>query len=374
MRSGEAIDNKVDPTSTTFFDRIGAEEFRDWYTERQFVENIRNGQAYFNGPAPVKPPERHSPSSLLQCHRKIYYNQRNAPEESADPHGIFWFGSRFEEELAVPFLQNIVANEDAFVTNSLWIDFSTETEAATLQIRGETDPVIVDEEGKPLLLFEIKTKRTVKNLTEPNRHHKAQAHAYMRGLSEKYDRAIDESIIIYGGRTTLNLKTFRVTFDEEFWNDTVLNWAENHTVYRLEEELPPADPEYDWECEFCSFRERCGKGSESYDSAGPLGLLPRYEEYPRQKLVEYLEAHNAALLPSLAQKHPDLAKQYGVCDWYCDTCESGFSWEPDNRTSPTGSRLCPSCAETDRLSYLMDPPLDVQQAGIVDSGGNNEPK
>ena len=49
---------------------VSNESFNDWYDERQFRQNILEGKPYFNGPSPLKPPERHTPSKLLQCHRK----------------------------------------------------------------------------------------------------------------------------------------------------------------------------------------------------------------------------------------------------------------------------------------------------------------
>jgi hypothetical protein len=70
-------------------EQIDAEGLEEWYREREFARNIRDGQLYFSGPSQVPDPERHSPSQLMQCHRKIVYRQENAPEETADPEGIF---------------------------------------------------------------------------------------------------------------------------------------------------------------------------------------------------------------------------------------------------------------------------------------------
>jgi CRISPR-associated exonuclease Cas4 len=142
-----------------FAQRIGAESFEEWYAEREFARNIREGRPYFNGPSPVPDPERHSPSNLLQCHRKVAYRQANAPEESEAPEGIFWSGRLFEEEVAVPYLRDVVAGEDTYIRNSMWIDDSVETpNGEELRFRGSTDPVLVDRESEPLLVTEVKTK------------------------------------------------------------------------------------------------------------------------------------------------------------------------------------------------------------------------
>jgi CRISPR/Cas system-associated exonuclease Cas4 (RecB family) len=351
--------------------RIGSEAFRDWYHHRQTVENIRNGQPYFNGPSPVTPPERHSPSRLLQCHRKTYYSQLNAPEETTDPRGIFWFGTHFEEDLVLPFLQDAVADEETFVCNSLWVDFVVETDVGEIRIRGETDPVVVDSDSAPLLLFEIKTKRTVDNVTEPNRHHKAQAHAYMHGLSEKYERDIDQAVILYGGRTSLEIRPFLIEFDEAFWNETLITWAETQTTYRLDEELPPASPEYNWECEFCPYRERCGEGDLAYGDSTPTGLLPGFPEYPRKKVVDYLEAHQGVgLTPTLAWEYPDLAEEYRVYDWQCSRCDATHDWQIENSTETDYSTPdCPACTGIGPPGQLVDPGLNEQQPPEGINGG-----
>lgn len=345
-------------------DAMSAADFDCWYREREFRRNIEQGTPYFNGPRKPQPATRHSPSRLLKCHRQTYYQQRNAPEETADPNGIFWVGSRFEEDIIVPFLREAVAGENEYVTNSLWIDFTVATDAGELRIKGETDPVIVTSEYEPILLTEIKTKDSLEHTSEPNRHHRAQVHAYMKGLSEKHDQNVSEAVILYASRKTLDVQPFHVEFDPWFWRQTVLNWAETNTTYRLREELPPADPEYDWECSFCAYRERCGKGDSDHGDLDPIGLLPNFVEYPREKLVEYLRAQEEAkLTPVLAHLHPDLVRQYGVLDWKCRGCGAKFEWdEVEFETSSSSKPLCPSCVQDGRETTLTAPQPSRQAA------------
>jgi CRISPR/Cas system-associated exonuclease Cas4 (RecB family) len=350
-------------STTSILQSITADRFEGWYRERKFRQNIREGKPYFNGSSPVPPSNRHSPSSLLQCHRKIVYRQENAPEERPDPKGIFWVGSRFEEELALPFLQDTVTGTGAYACNSLWVDFTVETNAGELRIKGETDPCIVDAEGEPLLLTEIKTKQSVENVDVPNRHHRAQAHAYMWGLSEKYDRSVTDAVILYGGRTSLDVRCFHVEFDPEFWTETVLEWAAQHTMYRLDRELPPPDPAFQWECEFCSYRERCGQGETSYTDVDSVGLLPGLTEYPRVKLVEYLDAYpEAKLTPELAGQYPELARSHGAYDWVCEACAKEWLWDGvDWDDASSGLPDCPRCAAEGIPASLGGPSPPVQR-------------
>ena len=356
-------------TVTELLDRLSAKRHREWYQERQWRKNIENGQSYFNGPGTVPESERHSPSQLLQCHRKIVYRQENAPAEQPDPRGIFWFGTKFEEDLLFPFLDRAVTGMDTYVQNSIWIDFTIETEVGELRIKGSTDPVIVDPDAVPILLTEIKTKDSISNVTEPNCHHRAQVHAYLAGLSEKFDEELTDAAIVYGSRESLDVKTFHVSFDEEFWQQVVLDWASTHTQYRIDNELPPAEPEYDWECRFCSYRNRCGKGDSPHSDLGSNGLIPRFNSYPRRKVIEYLEAHpEERLTPTLAHQYPGLVDAYGVSDFYCSSCESEIGWQAvDTVDDP----FCPQCVDRGTISILTVPISGSQSRWQEDSKEQN---
>ncbi|WP_146047449.1 CRISPR-associated protein Cas4 [Haloferax marisrubri] len=341
-------------------DTVGTGHFDDWQNEREFRENIRTGKPYFNTPPPVKPAKQHNPSQLNQCHRKIYYRQLNAPDERESPDGIFWTGTKFEEEVAMPYLEAVVRGQ-GYVRNSMWVDYTLDTEHGDIRIRGETDPVIVDSESRPLLLTEIKTKRSVDHLTAPNEHHVAQLFAYMEGLSREWETEVREGLVIYGDRTNLSIKPFFIRFDSKRWDELVIRWAESHTEYRLNEELPPAAPEFPWECEFCSYRHRCGQSDETHHKdLGPDGILPGID-YPEERIVEYLRANpNYKLLPSLATVFPDLTDEFQVHDWVCEACPSTTPYD----SHPTGQTMqqCPHCRERGVCASLQDPEPEVQKS------------
>jgi len=343
-------------------DRISNREFTEWYSEQQFQTNILEGQAYFNGPSPPKDPDRHSPSKLLQCHRKASYARQNAPREGTPPEGLFWIGSEFEEEVIVPFLQDITTPE-TYVTNSLWIDAEIVVDGTTLQLRGSTDPAIVTSEADPVLLTEIKTTSSLDHLSEPKEHHRAQLHTYLYALNEEHQYDIRTGLIVYGCRKTLDIEVFHVEFDAEFWGE-VVEWMAEQTAYEQADELPPATPEREWECSYCSFKERCGKGDKPFSDVGHTGLLPLFDGYDRQNLEEYLEAHtdaNAKLTPTLAHHFPELVEGYGAYDWSCPRCDEMYPWNAidwDGNTSDPP--LCPACLDDGELLTLSGPDPSVQ--------------
>jgi len=209
----------------------------------------------------------------------------------------------------------------------LYVDFEVAGDDVTLQLAGSTDPVVVDREGDPILPTEIKTKKSVEHVTEPNEHHKAQLHAYLVGLSKKHDTNLSRGVLIYGSRESFDIEIFDVEFDQAFWEQTVVEWAAEHTEYRLNSQLPPAEPRFGWECNFCPYQHRCGKSEKPFSDLGVRGFVPQME-YPKEQVVDYLEAHSEAkLTPTLAAAYPILAKAYGTTDWKCTACGEQYPFD-----------------------------------------------
>lgn len=335
-------------------DAVSNASFNNWYQEQQFTENILEGRPYFNGASPPPSAKKHSPSKLLQCHRKVRYYAENAPQEGDPPQGLFWVGSKFEEEIIVPYLLEAVTTEETYVRNSMWIDTEIETESSSVRVKGVTDPVIVDPDGDPILVTEIKTTSSLEYLDGAKPHHEAQLHAYMHALDEEHDRSIRDGMLLYGSRDTLDLAAFHVPFDERFWTETVVEWMEQQTQYRADGELPPGDPTFDWECDTCPFRNRCGETDAPFQDEGFTGLLPGLDSYRKQQLVEYFDAApDAKLTPTLAEEFPSLAEEHGVYDWECPACGAMYGWE---MIDPGGqSTLCERCAEEGDLVSLAVP-------------------
>jgi CRISPR/Cas system-associated exonuclease Cas4 (RecB family) len=341
---------------------ISNQDFTDWYHERQVEKNILQGQAYFNGPSPPKSPERHAPNKLRQCHRKTWYNRLNAPEEDTTPEGLFRFGTDFEENVIVPYLQDRTP-EGTYVQNSIWIDCEIPTGDTTLQVRGSTDPAIVTADADPLLVTEVKTTSSLDHISKPKPHHLAQLHSYLYALDDEYDHPVEHGVLLYGSRDTLDIKLFPVTFDEDVWA-TGVEWLSTQTKYQSNNELPPPDPEIDWECSYCSYRNRCGKAETPYSDIGAEGLLPLFDAYDRRSLEDYLEAYadaGAKVTPTLAHKFSDLVDSYGAYEWSCVACSSTFRWDDVDWSGDTDEPpLCPDCVDTGDFVLLSGPEPENQ--------------
>lgn len=361
--AGRTVDHIAHISRDDLIESATDDTFREWFEDRQTAENVLEGQSYFNKPPTRKEPDRHSPSQLRQCKRKMSYRRQNAPQEGEKPDGIFWTGSAVEEQLVVPYLQDVVTTGDTYVANSLWVDFEVDVDGSTLRVRGSTDPAIVTAIGEPLLVFEVKSTTSIDRLEEPKTRHRAQLQAYLYGLDREYDHAVVDGVVFYVSRETLAVKTFHEPFNPDFWADTT-QWMGELTEHETAGNLPPADPETSWECGYCSFRNRCGEADTPFSDVGYDGLLPLFDEYDRQNLEEYLQAHEepeARLTPSLAHKHLDLVERYGAYDWSCVACGATYEWEAVNWDGNVDDPpFCPACIETGDMVTLSGPEPDDQ--------------
>lgn len=337
---------------TTSFDR--------WYNEYQITQNIKNGKPFFNGSSKPKPAGNFRASELLQCHRKIFYKHHKAPSETTLPQGQFFVGNKFEHELAEEFLEDAISAENRYIQNDLWAQVTINSELGSITINGSTDPVIVDKVGEPFLPAEIKTTSSIEYRSSPSEHHLAQLHSYMVGLSDKWNKNIDYGILLYADRDSLGTKAFKVPFDREFWQERVIPWLKSNTYYRVFGFLPPAEPEQDWECDYCPYQHRCGAGGTGFEDEKPGGFLPMFTDYPESKVKEYLDSHDdAKLTPSLANTHPTVAAQHDVHDWVCTDCDARIPWDQVEWEGGEGPP-CPECDEEDNPGRLRDPTTDEQ--------------
>lgn len=336
-------------------DKITPAEWERWYLYYLRQENAREGKPWMLSAAPVPNPEKHAPSRVKKCHRKGYYNAANAPEEDDEPRGIFFMGRRVENDLVIEFLSD-VTERDLIVGNDLDIYYTVEHNGVELYISGDTDPVVLDSSGTPILPSEIKTAENLPDAPRP--WHKAQIHAYIYGVRERYDADVDHGLLLYFSRESLDMTVFDVSFDPEFWEE-VLDWTVQQTEYREQGVLPPAEPEYGWECEYCAYRHRCGQSDQPFEDHEPEGFLPGIE-YPVQKVREYLSAHpEAELTPTIAAQYPELVEEHAVQDWTCSRCKSRYAWGSLDWDGNLDSMPnCGSCAEDGYPVELRGPRPD----------------
>ncbi len=380
----------------SFRQHLDEQSFRDWHLLQERQRNAEEGYGDTrNDPSHMPDATDHSPSNLLNCHRMTEYKANNTPREDDLPYGIFKFGHDFEAYIE-QFLQDEVATPTTEVRNVERIKFDVDG----VTFVGSTDPVIFNDAGEPIALFEVKTSKNTHFVQRSaKKRHRAQAHAYAKGLQEKYELESPPTVFyIYGGREDLDVVMHEEEFDTAFWEDTVIDWAKENTEHRKQDGLPPkVDPDGDmsYMCGYCDFAERCGNYEPSSESPNspkyvesvddywwddsintdfqntvtdlPVkGFLP-LKKYPEDAVVAHIATYDdVKLTPTLAVQYPALVegadrdqeetdrlnRLYGVAperevaDWVCDKCLSTFEfgtfdWDGDLDDLPS----CPDCPD-----------------------------
>lgn len=401
----ESLTNMTTESTTTetpivdaLSEHLTEQAFEDWHQLNIQEQNKEEGyDETRNDPTYIPDDTMHSPSKLLGCHRNIEYAARNAPEEESLPHGIFKFGHDFEDYIEA-FLSDVIVDDDHEVRNVIETDVNVDG----LTISGTTDPVVFDDDGTPVALFEVKTTKDTYHVRNDgvDTQHLAQAHAYAMGIKQKF--GLDEHLpifFVYGGREDLDVFISQEEFDVKFWESEVLEWAKENTEYRQRDELAPPlpdDSDKKYMCGYCSFKERCGayepesaspNADEYVESVDPYwwnddiktsvqnthedmgveGFLPM-TKYPEATVVAHLASYpDVKLTPTLAVTYPGLVDNgetpperlsniYGVApqrevqDWICTKClntfEFGqFNWDGHFENVPT----CPDCPDNAEL-------------------------
>ncbi|WP_302083066.1 PD-(D/E)XK nuclease family protein [Salinibaculum rarum] len=399
----------TDSIGDNLTERLSAQRFLDWQYSREQQRNLDDGYANRNDPTTKQDGKTHSPSSLLNCHRMNYYQDRGAPEEDPAPYGTFEFGHHFEEMWETFLMQNIIGPNE-FVKNPLHIDF----EEGDIRITGSSDPVLIDKRGKPFLITECKTTGSLHFVKRdgPKTKHKAQMHAYARGMQKKFNLEEPPAMcIVYAGRESFDVELFFVDFDVDFWENEVLEHAEEETRYQLMDTLPPAvNDDQQYMCGYCPFSKRCGnykpgpyptkiEGGENgrasniglnadedwgtwigdmdyhfddtiadlvkdgFDEQPVKGFIP-LKQYDEEAVIDHLQAHDdVQLTPTVATQYPWLlngvnvpdrvVKTYGeipkrdVHNWHCSSCENTKPFDANNWDGDFDTiPSCSACGET----------------------------
>lgn len=372
---------------------IESESFDSYWYKQIATRNEEENHPERNDPSHSWPIGRFEPHKLGSCKRQWMYHWLNAPQEDPDPHGIFAIGHFMEEEIIEPWLVNEFEPEltvnnaihvstiveeiniednqpDPPVETGITVDvpddipINTNTQKQTqnsnskvhLTISGSTDPAICDSETDEVLcLTEVKTTKNIDQLNgEPKDKHLYQIHAYMKALD------ITDGFIIYVDRNKLLSPTvFEVEFSEEIWQ-TIKSWVKETFKYAISNTLPPANPPKEHMCKYCTFRNRCGEGrSNLVNDMGVVGFVPGYKDYPKNAVVEHLEAHDdVKLTPTLAMIYPDLAEKHEVEKWKCPNCTAEFNYTEDHfdgfKNTQFETPICPACESVfDKEIYLQ---------------------
>lgn len=211
------------------------------YTER--IEEFNHGEEIKG--------EFFHPSALGQCQRKIFFDIKNAPRDTAvasqgddliRSHMTFETGTHIHV-----IVQNICESAGLLVKREVAIQDEKR------KILGHCDSVLKIRGVKYALEIKSINSAGFQRTTAPKHEHKAQLHAYMRCLGLKW------GIVLYVNKDTGQMKEYVVRFDLAFYMEHVRGRIRTFFKRLRKNTLPPREgtsPSV-FPCMFCPFTRIC---------------------------------------------------------------------------------------------------------------------
>lgn len=133
-------------------------------------------------------------------------------------------------------------------------DHARDIDCGDFKIAWECDPVLHSEEGRPEVLYEFKSSGAGAN-SKPGSHHLHQASIYAHVLDVSETRIVQPSRddILDCAETVVNKEEL-----DRYWKESV-HYFQFLKAALTSDNLPPAIPFRDWNCDYCPFKSQCVK-------------------------------------------------------------------------------------------------------------------
>lgn len=185
-------------------------------------------------------------STTGSCVRRLYYDfiEPEQPDDDAWKH--FELGNRMENIFEDALVQR---HERKYVVNAMPI----KVDLGEYHIVGETDPVVIGDNGEIEELWEVKSTSNLSYVrSKPKWPHVCQLHCYAYGLDLL--NPSDTRKIVYIDKTSLETVTHEVSFEQGIWTH-ILNKLE--TAYdALQAGEPPEVAEEKHRDHFCPHKDK----------------------------------------------------------------------------------------------------------------------
>lgn len=198
------------------------------------------------------------PSQIWQCLRKQYLMRVSPIPMPLESLRTLTLGTIIHE-----FIADILKKEESIrVMSEVPIRIPHPTRH-DIVISGRADDIIIITVGKTRYVVEIKTIDDLETKRQrnfiPKIEHKAQLNLYLKA----YPGA--KGILLYIDRSNFEMEEFEVNFDPELFNDSISRVELLHE-YLTKRELPPPEaknnPEMQWQCSYCEYRNKCERLSK----------------------------------------------------------------------------------------------------------------
>lgn len=220
---------------------------------------------------------RYHASDFGKCLRSVYYEHTVGKKADPSSYPNFHLGHKIED-----FAENALSSHYGwdYIKNSYRIKLDYDD----FVIVGQTDPILVGNNGDIKKLFEIKSTSWIRDDLRkmPKKPHIMQTHPYMAALPP-------ESVtIIYLQKTDLETVWHKIDYSLDTFSAGLNRINELHRC--LKEGKPPeAEPLVDWQCKVCDYQKECPRVSvekkvEDFEGE-PKSISEKLEEFRKQEVA-----------------------------------------------------------------------------------------
>ncbi len=190
------------------------------------------------------------PSEIGMCIRRSYYSYIIPKETEPSALRIFALGNNVHS-----FIAAALKDSDQFVQveeeKPIKIEYSDAS--TSFSIYGRIDDYVVTKNGKKIII-EAKSTGDISKINQPDPKHVMQIMLYLSA------QAADYGILLYADKKNLELRQFRVDYDEAI-NRKVIDRFKDLDFHLKNNKLPPPEYYVDdkkvWECKYCPYFSEC---------------------------------------------------------------------------------------------------------------------
>ena len=193
------------------------------------------------------------PSEIGSCLRKVWFSYKKPKELDKDKIKIFQVGIMLHD-----FIADVLRSEKTPEVRLIDSEVPFKLYFPDFMISGRVDDILIVEENGKKILVEVKSTKSLNMINEPQDAHVKQLQIYMHALK------IPNGMIVYVEKSSLKTIEFEVEYDEEQVKEIMKRFEKLHEFIitnKMPEPEAKLDPNKNWMCKYCEYREECERNS-----------------------------------------------------------------------------------------------------------------
>jgi len=194
---------------------------------------------------------RYYPSECGSCLRKVWYSYKNPKEVDKELMKVFEMGN-----IIHGFIVEAIKSEKNPHVELIETEAPFQFREGNITVSGRIDDVVLVKLNGKKYIVEVKSTAGLKWTNEPTESHVFQLQLYL------HNKKIEDGIILYIEKNTLQCKPFEVKYDEEKAQEAINRIKALHQ-FLVEDVMPEPEAKtkekMQWQCKMCQYEKECGE-------------------------------------------------------------------------------------------------------------------